>query len=268
MFDRFADGLTMAARTAVGLLMVTVMAQARAAEPAMNYLMHCQGCHQADGSGLNGYVPSFRGEIGQFLALPEGRQYLGRVPGIAQSLLNDVDRAAVLNFVLKTFDPQHVPESFTPYSADEMARYRKDPISQASAVRGQLLAQLSSQDAGAVRAASYRSDANPTEAVPKAGSVPAPPSFALCAACHPTSADGASAMGPNLRGVVGRKAGSVSAFRYSAAMKGSGIVWTRTALDRYLSNVQGTVPGTLMAIAGVPVAEDRAAIIEYLESMH
>src|ERR1700733_13806964 len=73
-----------------------------------------------------------------------------------------------------------------------------------------------------------------------------PPQFAICAVCHTTSADGANSMGPNLRGVVGRKAGTAPGFQYSQAMKGSGIRWSPQELNAFLTDVTAKVPGTLM----------------------
>jgi cytochrome c len=104
----------------------------------------------------------------------------------------------------------------------------------------------------------------------KAGAPPPgtpPPQFAICAVCHTTSADGANSMGPNLRGVVGRKAGTAPGFQYSQAMKGSGIRWTPRELDSYLTDVTAKVPGTLMPFNGLPDAQDRQAVIGYLKSL-
>jgi cytochrome c len=94
-----------------------------------------------------------------------------------------------------------------------------------------------------------------------------PPQFTLCATCHSTSADGTNSMGPNLRGVVGRKAGTAPGFQYSQAMKGSGIRWTPQELDSFLTDVPKKVPGTLMPINGLPDAQDRQAVINYLKSL-
>lgn len=94
-----------------------------------------------------------------------------------------------------------------------------------------------------------------------------PPQFAICAVCHTTSADGANSMGPNLRGVVGRKAGTAPGFQYSQAMKGSGIRWTPQELDSYLTDVTAKVPGTLMPFNGLPDSGDRQAVINYLKSL-
>jgi cytochrome c len=83
-----------------------------------------------------------------------------------------------------------------------------------------------------------------------------------CAMCHSVTAGKVSPLGPNLAGVVGRRAGTTS-YAYSAAMKSSGLVWTRPVLDRYLSAPAKLVPGTKMAIS-VPDSNTRTALIDYL----
>ncbi|HVK42868.1 MAG: cytochrome c class [Phenylobacterium sp.] len=85
-----------------------------------------------------------------------------------------------------------------------------------------------------------------------------------CAVCH-TIAPGATKMGPPLKGVVGRKAGTLAGYAYSPAMKASGLTWTAANLDKYLAKPAGVVPGTKMMIA-VPDATQRAAIVTYLST--
>jgi cytochrome c len=87
--------------------------------------------------------------------------------------------------------------------------------------------------------------------------------FARCAACHSIT-PGENRLGPNLAGVVGRKAGTLPGYSYSAAMKGSGVIWTPAQLDAYLANPREKLPGVKMIFAGLPKAEDRANIIAYL----
>jgi cytochrome c len=95
-----------------------------------------------------------------------------------------------------------------------------------------------------------------------------PKSFALCGACHKTAEGEQSILGPNLFGVVGRKAGTQPEFEnYSDAMKTSGLTWTAEELNTYLENPQKVVPGTTMAFPGLKREKDRQAIVAYLESL-
>ena len=84
----------------------------------------------------------------------------------------------------------------------------------------------------------------------------------VCTQCHTI---GGVAAGPNLAGVVGRKAGTTD-YPYTAAMKGAGIVWTPANLQRYLANPPAMVPGTAMTGVTVPSAAERANIVAYLAS--
>ena len=89
--------------------------------------------------------------------------------------------------------------------------------------------------------------------------------FGDCAACHKLEA-GANNVGPSLHGVFARKAGEIADFRYSPAIKRSGIVWTPEALDKFITDPQGVVPGNRMPYAGMASAGDRADLIAYLQS--
>ncbi|WP_296535562.1 cytochrome c family protein [Rhizorhabdus sp.] len=87
--------------------------------------------------------------------------------------------------------------------------------------------------------------------------------FAKCAPCHSVIAD-QNRIGPTLSGIVGGKAGTVTNYAYSPALKASGIIWTMPELDAYLANPRARVPGTRMFFAGLSKAEDRANLIAYL----
>jgi cytochrome c len=89
----------------------------------------------------------------------------------------------------------------------------------------------------------------------------------LCAACHIVTAEGRRGVGPTVFGVIGRKAGSVEGFRYSAAKRDATLVWTPETLDPYLTNPREFMPGTTMAFAGIRSAEDRANVIAYLQTL-
>jgi cytochrome c len=87
--------------------------------------------------------------------------------------------------------------------------------------------------------------------------------FQDCAACHRLGA-GVNAVGPSLHGIFTRKAGELADFRYSPAMKRSGIVWTPETLNTFISDPQALVPANRMPYAGMANAGDRADLIAYL----
>ena len=88
--------------------------------------------------------------------------------------------------------------------------------------------------------------------------------FVECATCH-TLERGVNNVGPSLFGLFGRKAGDVADYRYSPALKKSGITWTPQTLDSYIADPQQQVPGNRMPYAGLPDAAARADLIAYLE---
>lgn len=87
-----------------------------------------------------------------------------------------------------------------------------------------------------------------------------------CGLCHSTQAD-QNRVGPSLFGVVGRKAGTVSSYNYSDAMKNSGLTWDDATLDSYLAGPRAKVPGTKMTFAGFSNESDRADVIAYLNTL-
>src|SRR5437016_3725058 len=74
--------------------------------------------------------------------------------------------------------------------------------------------------------------------------------FAVCQTCHSVTKGGGNGIGPNLFGIVGRKAASVSGFYYSPALKNAKIVWTNDKLKAWITAPYKLVPGTRMTFAG------------------
>jgi cytochrome c len=88
-----------------------------------------------------------------------------------------------------------------------------------------------------------------------------------CLACHTFEKGGPNRVGPNLWGVINRPRASVPGFNYSAAMKSKGGVWTYEELYKYLQKPNAMVPGTTMTFAGIPRANQRADLINYLHTL-
>jgi cytochrome c len=88
--------------------------------------------------------------------------------------------------------------------------------------------------------------------------------FVECAACHSVE-KGVNNVGPTLAGIFGRQAGALTDFRYSAAMRKSGITWTPQTLDEYIADPQQRIPANRMPYAGLPDEAARADLIAYLQ---
>ena len=90
--------------------------------------------------------------------------------------------------------------------------------------------------------------------------------FEECAACHSLEPR-IHGIGPSLYGVFNRQAGELADYRYSRAMKRSGIIWTADTLDAFIADSQQFVPANRMPYAGMPDAADRADLIAYLQKI-
>lgn len=89
--------------------------------------------------------------------------------------------------------------------------------------------------------------------------------FMRCMACHNVTANAPNKIGPNLYGIVGKKAAGVPGFRYSSALQRSGLTWDMATLDKWLARPAAMVPGTSMVFAGIAKPEERQALIAYLK---
>jgi cytochrome c len=90
----------------------------------------------------------------------------------------------------------------------------------------------------------------------------------VCRSCH-TTKEGDNRLGPSLRGVIGRKAGSLPNYsNYSDSMKNADLVWDKNNMERFIANPDQVVPGNNMKpFAGVASADERAKIVAFLESV-
>ena len=89
--------------------------------------------------------------------------------------------------------------------------------------------------------------------------------FKVCRTCHQIGESARNFVGPELNGVVGRKAGTVPGYNYSDANKNSGLTWDEATLTKYLHSPREVVPGTKMAFPGLTRDSDIANVIAYLK---
>ena len=109
-------------------------------EPRIDYLLHCGGCHGMAGRGAPPVVPSLHVESGLLASVPAGRDYLIRVPGSAQSGLDNAALARVLTWMLESFSAGTLPENFKPFSAREVGRARADILADPLRTRAEIWA--------------------------------------------------------------------------------------------------------------------------------
>jgi cytochrome c len=91
--------------------------------------------------------------------------------------------------------------------------------------------------------------------------------FMRCAICHNADKGGPNGLGPNLFGVVGRKAASLPNYMYSGALKSAGITWTADKLKAWVGGPQKLVPGTKMAFAGISNPKQVDDLVAYLATL-
>lgn len=119
-------------------LALVLSAASALAQPSADYVLHCRGCHGPEGAGVPPDVPDLRQNVARYLQVEGGREYLIRVPGVSQSELSDARTAELLNWLVHTFDAEHVPPDFTPFNEAEVSRHRRPPLTHVGEVRAAL----------------------------------------------------------------------------------------------------------------------------------
>ena len=108
------------------------------ADPKVDYLLHCSGCHLPDGTGLSPMVPTLHDVIGRMVAEPAGRAYVVRVPGVSQAPIDDKKLTEVLNWMLTEFSSDTLPKNFKPFTVKEVKRARSQLLAYPLKYRAEL----------------------------------------------------------------------------------------------------------------------------------
>lgn len=137
------------AATAIG---AGALVGAVSASPAQDYTLYCLGCHGAQAQGVPGRIPPLAGALARFMRTPEGRNYVLRVPGAANSALADARLAAVLNWLAERYSAPEEPR-VAPFTEDEVARVRHIPLANVLATRREVVRSLAAT--GAAPTADY-----------------------------------------------------------------------------------------------------------------
>ena len=112
----------------------------------VNYVLRCLGCHLQDGTGLPAAgIPDFVGKVGVFGGGEDGRRYLLHVPGVINSGLSDKETAALLNYIMDTYAGASMPETFVPFTADEVGTLKAQNVGNVVAYRRKIAAELRAQ---------------------------------------------------------------------------------------------------------------------------
>jgi cytochrome c len=233
----------------------------------------CAICHTFDKGGPNLIGPNLYGVIGRKVASHEGYEYSDALkakggtwdyamidhmienpnafaPGTKMALFPGLpdakERADVILFLREKSDsPPPLPEPSAAPAAEapaEGAPAEGEPAA-GKAPGGEILALIATAD-------------------PKRGEA----DVGLCKVCHTFDKGGATLIGPNLYGVVGKKIASHEGVNYTPALKAKEGNWTYENLDAWLTNPQAFASGTTMAFPGIPDIKKRADVIAYLRS--
>jgi cytochrome c len=98
---------------------------------------------------------------------------------------------------------------------------------------------------------------------PKAGKL----LFGRCLSCHQVGPYARGGFGPQLQGVIGRKAAATTDFKYSEAMKKSALVWDEKTLAAFMRAPHDVVPGTSMRFWGIKDEQQIADLLSYMRGL-
>jgi cytochrome c553 len=141
-----------AVRLAAGAIVAGALGAQANASPAQDYTLYCMGCHGSQAQGVPGKIPPLAGALSLFMRSPEGRDYVLRVPGAANSALSDAQLAAVLNWLAVRYAAAAQPPP-APFTTEEVTRLRHTPLADVQATRRAVVRSLA--ESGAAPAIEY-----------------------------------------------------------------------------------------------------------------
>lgn len=121
---------------------VSATAHAGDTRARADYMIHCQGCHVPDGSGLEGKVPDLRASLPMLLSVKGGRAFLVQVPGSSMSALSDARLASTLNWMVRNFTSLKTDQQFRDYTEAEIENMRPQRLEDVLATRNALIGHL------------------------------------------------------------------------------------------------------------------------------
>lgn len=114
-----------------------------------DWMLNCQGCHRADGMGSPRGVPPLPASLAHLLCVDGGREFLARVPGVANAPLSDTAIADVLNWMVARYAPAPRVREFRPFTSSEIGGLRRSRLGpELNQVRRRLFTQSCSTRGG------------------------------------------------------------------------------------------------------------------------
>ena len=146
LFPGEPDTVTPRPLTLAVALAAAAFAAGVGASPPQDYMLYCMGCHGAQAQGVPGKIPPLAGSVSLFMRSAEGRNYLLRVPGAANSALDDAQLTAVLNWLAASYGAPVDPAP-APFTVAEVASVRRTPLVDVQARRREVIASLAASGA-------------------------------------------------------------------------------------------------------------------------
>ena len=132
----------------VGFALASALAACAAvASPQQDYMLYCMGCHGAQAQGVPGKIPPLAHSLARYMRSPEGRDYVLRVPGAANSVLSDAQLAAVLNWIATQFNASELSSELPWFTTEEVSQSRHKPLADVLATRREVVRALAASGA-------------------------------------------------------------------------------------------------------------------------